>query len=54
MRYPRAVLTSLPRGQHLGSPGDPRQHARILDAALGLLISAREPSLLELDERPGS
>jgi hypothetical protein len=54
MRYPRAVLTSLPRGQHLGSPDDPKQRARILDAALGLLLSAREPSLLELDQRPAS
>ncbi|GAC1596259.1 MAG: hypothetical protein NVS4B10_05160 [Myxococcales bacterium] len=48
MRYPRSVLTALPRGQHLGSPDDPSGRARILDAALALLVSAREPALVEL------
>lgn len=52
MRYPRAVLSPLPRGEHLGRPGDAAGQARILGAALELLVSAREPSLVELPPEP--
>lgn len=42
MGYPRAVVTRHPMGRPLGPPGDVSTQISVLQAALGLLGSARE------------
>ncbi|MFN2452618.1 MAG: hypothetical protein ABR577_00175 [Pyrinomonadaceae bacterium] len=48
--YPRALVTTHPRGETIGAPKDYTAQRRVLDAALALLMSAQSPRELQAFE----
>ncbi len=51
MKLPRAVVTPHPMGRPFGAPGDAVRHREVLRRALGLLDSAAEPQVVEMEGR---
>ena len=50
MRLARTVTTRHPMGRPLGSVGDPDRHRQVVAAALGLIDSATQPTIVDLPE----
>jgi hypothetical protein len=50
MELPRAVVTRHPMGRPLGAPGDRDRHRHVVRAALYLLDTAQERTIVELPE----
>ena len=48
MRVSRAIVTRHPMGRPLGAPGDVGRQLAVVTAALDLLATASEPTIVEL------